>query len=94
MSMNDQQALNCYGCTLADLERLKDDVLVKMDPLMTAMGMASDAQEELARGMFERARQTLNRQKWLLAQIHKKARQRQEAIYAIKQVLAESGEAA
>jgi hypothetical protein len=33
---------------------------------MIAMSMLSDAQEEIERGMQERARQTVNRAKWVI----------------------------
>lgn len=67
--MTPDQHKKCFGCTREDLERMWNSPMVQLDPMMAAMGMASDAQEEMQRGMTEQARQTLNRQKWLLGKL-------------------------
>lgn len=41
---------------------------IGIDPAMLAMSMMSDAQELIARGQAEEARQSLNRAKWVLGQ--------------------------
>ena len=62
-----------YGCTEAELESIEDDVICKGT---VVLGMMSDAQQEMEFGQnalsdeerdrwLERARQTLNRAKWM-----------------------------
>jgi len=57
-----------YGCTEADLrESVESSITFKFSgPAMVAASMMSDAQEELAHGMEEAARKTLNRAKFML----------------------------
>ena len=57
-----------YGCTEADLrESVENSITFKLSgPAMIVAGMMSDAQEEIAHGMDESARQTLNRAKFVL----------------------------
>ena len=57
-----------YGCTEADLrESVENSITFKLSgPAMIVAGMMSDAQEEIAYGMDESARQTLNRAKFVL----------------------------
>lgn len=58
-----------YGCTVADMkEIIGTSITMKFSgPAMCAMSLMSDAQEEMAHGMVENARQTINRAKWVLA---------------------------
>ena len=59
---------NTYGCSIADFrESMEDSITFKVSgPEMIVAGLMSDAQEELAYGNNEGARQTLNRAKWVL----------------------------
>ncbi len=59
-----------YGCSMADFkESLEDSFTFKVSgPAMCAMSLMSDAQEEMAHGMVENARQTINRAKWILSE--------------------------
>lgn len=52
-----------FGCLPADLDAL---VAEHGGPRMIAMSMLSDAQEMIERGDHERARQTINRAKYLI----------------------------
>ena len=57
-----------YGCTEADLrDSVESSITFKFSgPAMVAASMMSDAQEEIAHGMEEAARKTLNRAKFVL----------------------------
>ena len=57
-----------YGCTEADLrDSVESSITFKFSgPAMVAASMMSDAQEEIANGMEEAARKTLNRAKFVL----------------------------
>ena len=57
-----------YGLTEADLrESVERSLTFKHSgPAMVAASWMSDAQEEIAMGMGEAARKTLNRAKWVL----------------------------
>ncbi len=59
-----------YGCTVAEMrEAIGGSITMKFSgPSMCAASLMSDAQEEMARGMIEEARKTLNRAKWTLAE--------------------------
>jgi hypothetical protein len=59
-----------YGCAIADFkESIEDSFTFKLSgPTMVAMSLMSDAQEEMAHGMTENARQTINRAKWILSE--------------------------
>ena len=57
---------NVYGCTLDVLRRDVERSLKLMSPEMTALSMMSNAQEQIAHGNTEGARQTLNQAKWVL----------------------------
>ena len=67
MPMTEDKHMNMYGCT-------QDDMVCMMnDPMnfigghsMLAMSILSDAQECIARGMDEPARQYINRAKYVL----------------------------
>jgi hypothetical protein len=59
-----------YGCSIADFkESIEDSFTFRVSgPAMCAMSLMSDAQEEMAHGMVENARQTINRAKWVLSE--------------------------
>lgn len=61
-----------YGCSIEDLRRsLADSIAVKLNAggyPMVAMSILSDAQEMLAAGQAERARQEINRAKWVITE--------------------------
>ncbi len=59
---------NMYGCSIEDFrESMEDSFTFKISgPAMVVASLMSDAQEEIAHGMPEYARQTLNRAKWVL----------------------------
>ena len=63
-----KQEVRMYGCTEANLrESVENSITFKLSgPAMIVAGMMSDAQEEIAHGMDESARQTLNRAKFVL----------------------------
>ena len=64
-----ERELAMYGCTAFDLrESIEDSVYFKLPNGVTlwAMSVMSDAQEEMARGMYERARQSINFAKYAL----------------------------
>ena len=59
-----------YGCSIADFkESMEDSFTFRVSgPAMCAMSLMSDAQEEMAHGMVENARMTINRAKWILSE--------------------------
>jgi len=59
-----------YGCSIADFkESIEDSFTFRVSgPAMCAMSLMSDAQEEMAHGMVENARMTINRAKWILSE--------------------------
>jgi len=59
------QEMQCYGMRVADMEAMMEDSGRIMQPKMILLSMLSDAQEEISRGLDEKARLTLNRAKWL-----------------------------
>lgn len=58
-----------YGATVETmLDEIGGSLTMKCaGPAMCAMSLMSDAQEEIAHGMTEQARQTLNRAKWVVS---------------------------
>jgi len=76
MSEQDQRQVKMFGCTSAELkESVEASPTFKFDgAAMIVASMLSDAQEELAHGMSEEARQTLNRAKFVLFEYLKPAR--------------------
>lgn len=66
--MQRQREIGMYGCTEADLRKsVESSITFKFSgPAMIAASMMSDAQEEIAHGMEEAARKTLNRAKFVL----------------------------
>ena len=67
---------NMYGCSIEDFrESVEDSFTFKVSGYaMVVAGLMSDAQEELAYGNNEGARQTLNRAKWVLFEYGMKER--------------------
>jgi len=62
-----------FGCTEEDLKAMLDSPFYA-NPLMLAASILSDAQEELARGHDERARQYINKSKWVIFETMKENR--------------------
>jgi len=64
----EQMQIAMYGCTIADMRaEIEDSITAKLSGYaMVAMSILSDAQEEMERGMTERARQSINRAKWVI----------------------------
>jgi hypothetical protein len=60
---------NMYGCTVAAMKEMYESSLTMRlsGPVMMVASLMSDAQEEMAHGMVEEARKTLNRAKWVLS---------------------------
>jgi hypothetical protein len=67
-NIQNEREIKMYGCTEARLrESVESSVTFKFSgPAMIVAGMMSDAQEEIAHGMDEAARKTLNRAKFVL----------------------------
>ena len=68
--MNKEQMQAMFGCDINEFkESIDDSITVKLAGIgMVIMGLMSDAQEEMSRGMNEQARQTLNRAKFLISE--------------------------
>ena len=62
------RAMSVFGCTLDDLKAAveRDRTMFQTGWRMMAMSILSDAQELLERGDRERARQWINRAKWII----------------------------
>lgn len=75
MALSSEQAEMMFGCQVSDLVEMVEDICG--DPMMLVMCILSDAQEELARGNAERARQYMNRAKWLQSKLMGALRNRQ-----------------
>jgi len=60
-------AIEMFGCEKSALEAAYADMIGFKE--LTIMGMMSDAQYEMANGMDETARQTLNRAKYFLSRV-------------------------
>lgn len=69
-SLQVRRETQMFGCAVAELKsNIESSITFKVSgPVMCAMSMMSDAQEEMAHGMHERARQTINCAKWILAE--------------------------
>jgi hypothetical protein len=67
-NMQQERERSMYGCTEAELRNsIESSITFKLSgPAMIAASMMSDAQEEIAHGMDEAARKTLNRAKFVL----------------------------
>jgi len=67
-NIQEERERSMYGCTEAQLRAsVESSITFKLSgPAMVAAGMMSDAQEEIAHGMEEAARKTLNRAKFVL----------------------------
>jgi hypothetical protein len=68
LTKQEEREEKMFGCREAELKEAVEKSLTFQlsGPAMVAASMMSDAQEELARGMNEEARQTLNRAKFVL----------------------------
>jgi hypothetical protein len=64
----ERREVRMYGVTEAGMREAVESSLTyrHSGPAMMAASLMSDAQEEIAHGMNEDARQTLNRAKWIL----------------------------
>ena len=60
--------LRLYGVTIEEMKQQFSDALF-CGPKMLVISQLSDAQEEIAHGMQEHARQTINRAKWLVMEL-------------------------
>jgi len=69
--MNQDFDLQCYGCNSAEfIAQIQGCITYQLSGAnMVVAGLMSDAQEEMAMGAVERARQTLNRAKLILGEI-------------------------
>lgn len=56
----------CFGCTLAELDRAWDERPEWMTPISVAISLLSDSQEQIADWKCETARQTINKVKYIL----------------------------
>jgi len=65
----EKRQVRMFGCTTAQMREAVEEGLTfrHAGPAMYAMSLMSDAQEEIARGLDEDARQTLNRAKWIVS---------------------------
>jgi len=65
----EKRQVSMFGCTTAQMrEAVEESLTFRFSgPVMYAMSLMSDAQEEIARGLDEDARQTLNRAKWIVS---------------------------
>lgn len=65
----EKRQVSMFGCTTAQMrEAVEESLSFRFSgPAMYAMSLMSDAQEEIARGLDEDARQTLNRAKWIVS---------------------------
>ena len=66
--------IKCYGFTLERMREIFEGSLTfrLFGPEELVMSLMSDAQEEIALGSSEKARQTLNQAKWILMTYCKK----------------------
>ena len=69
--MNQDFDLQCYGCNGEEfIAQIRGCITYQLSGAnMVVAGLMSDAQEEMAMGAVERARQTLNRAKLILGEI-------------------------
>ncbi len=65
----EEQQIKMYGCTLDELQAGVESPIADMlgGQWMTVASMMSDAQELMAMGQNESARQILNRGKWVIS---------------------------
>jgi hypothetical protein len=66
MIMNE---MNMFGCEKSDLDAAYAEMVHAIELKMCIMGMMSDAQHEMAHGMNETARKTLNRAKYFVSKM-------------------------
>lgn len=69
LSQAERKEVSMYACTVAQMrEAVAESLAFRFQgPAFYAFSMMSDAQHEIAHGMAEDARQTLNRAKWILS---------------------------
>ena len=60
-----EREIKMFGCTKAQIDEADAEALGH--PMMRIMGLMSDAQTQMAMGMNEEARQTLNVAKYLIS---------------------------
>ena len=67
--MKQAHELAIYGCsTTVFKESIEESFTFRVSgPEMIVASLMSDAQEEMSRGLYEAARQTMNRAKWVLS---------------------------
>ena len=69
LTMEERQ-MSMYGCLSFELDEAIDDAMPYMGGLpMMVMSMLSDAQELIAMGASDRARQNINRAKYVLKEL-------------------------
>jgi len=64
MPESETQERHRFGCAVDELETMVVESIAP--PAMLVMSIMSDAQEEIAFGQAEAARQSLNRAKWIV----------------------------
>jgi hypothetical protein len=71
MNMTEQQQMNMFGCLLSDLDAdiqgCKDDLVYSLTGF--AMSVLSDAQEQMAMGLYDKSRQYINIAKYIIKQM-------------------------
>ena len=71
MNMTEQQQMNMFGCLLsdldADIQECKDDLVYSLTGF--AMSVLSDAQEQMAMGLYDKSRQYINIAKYIIKQM-------------------------
>lgn len=60
-----QFQIQCFGMTQDQLDKYIEAGLDYTDRISMSISLMSDAQEEIAMGLHEKARQTLNRAKYI-----------------------------
>jgi len=68
MSEVEVREVECFGLTKALMQVQLQGALEWQNHRQISMSLMSDAQEEIERGLLNKARQSLNRAKWVLCQ--------------------------
>jgi hypothetical protein len=63
-----EREIECFGIAKNQMQIQLDEALKWQNHKQIAMSLMSDAQEEIERGLPNKARQSLNRAKWVLCQ--------------------------
>lgn len=66
--MRIEREIECFGLTKDLMQTQLQGALEWQNHKQIAMSLMSDAQEEIERGLLNKARQSLNRAKWVLCQ--------------------------